>query len=335
MLTCAICNKEGLDLTFHLQHKHQLTVEQYKVKYNALVVDPSVELKRKETCEKVHGDPNYKNEEARKLSFEVYGGGHPFSDPKMREAAREIKKELYGDPDYTNREQAKETIKAKYGVENVANIPGVAEKRVKTNLERYGKVFNYDPVPLLTKEQLEDLHYNQGKNLSEIGRIYSTSGEGVAYWMKKYGIEYNKKIKESKDLESESLFIKAQELFKVLSKDCGLARSSYQDNALGVSTSSLEYYYGTWNKFITSCGLQPENVVQKPEDRVKDFLEACVSNNKILSFDDYEKILGRSCRSLKYLKSNEGKSLIFYQKEIETIALDPSLWETFLLKFKK
>jgi hypothetical protein len=344
MLTCAICSKEGLDLTFHLQHKHQLTTDQYKSQYNALVVDPSVELKRKETCESVHGDSNYKNEEARKLSFEVYEGGHPFSDPKVREAAMNTKMKLYGDPDYTNRDQAKETIKTKYGVENVAGIPGVVEKRIKTNLERYGKIFNYDPKPIFTKDQLEDLHYNQNKNLSEIGEIYGMTGEGVAYWMRKYGlktrtIKLNKAIvtgpmQECKGNYSEEDFINAQKKIVELSKTRGVSRDNYSDNVLGMSTSNLESHYGTWNKFVIAAGLEPGYVAHEPYEHVRDYLKVCLEQNKVLSFYEYEKITGNPSTRFKRL-FNFGKPYNNLKEELFNIALKKDLHETFLQKFKK
>jgi hypothetical protein len=198
MPICAICNVGRSDLTRHLKADHNITVDEYKKQYNAIVVDHSVEEKRKLTCLDKYGISNYKNGDAKKLSNEIFEGGHSLSDPKVREKACKTKQELYGDPNFTNREKAKRTVMVKYGVESVAHIPGVIDKRKETLINKYGRVFNYIRPPTITKEVLIDLHINQRKTLKEIGLLYNIKWQVVSYWMKKYSIKalrISKKLK--------------------------------------------------------------------------------------------------------------------------------------------
>lgn len=215
MPVCKICGIERTDLHRHLEMDHQMSSEQYKTTYEDLVVDSSVEEKRKETCTEKYGNPNYKNEEGKRLSFGVYEGGHPFSDPTLRAKACETKEELYGDPNFTNREKAKETVREKYGIEsgNVAHIPGVVEKRVQTCIQRYGKVFNLERKDIFSKEQLEDLHYKQGLSMGEIGAKFGQTAVSVIYWMKKHGLKVNKKIVSPKTKEYSSNKDEVKEYF--------------------------------------------------------------------------------------------------------------------------
>ena len=194
MPRCEVCGFVGIDLSRHLKFFHQMSTIDYKNKYNLPVIDASVEEKRKETCDKVHGNPNYKNENAKKLSNEIYEGGHALSDPLIREKADQTKLKLYGNKNFTNHEQAKQTCIDRYGVDNVAKLSAVSEKKKNTLMERYGRIFNYDHIPLLTKEELIDLHINKGLSLREIGNRYGTTGEGIGYWAKKYNVQIIKKV---------------------------------------------------------------------------------------------------------------------------------------------
>jgi nucleoid DNA-binding protein len=198
MLNCAICNAKGLDLTRHIKEIHLISIEQYKTQYHISVVDPSVDLKRKETCIELYGDPNYKNKEAKKLSNEIYEGGHSLRDLAVRSKGCETKRTLYGDPNFTNREQAKETCLKKYGVDNIANIPGVKEKKFNTLMQRYGKIFNWERKDVVSKEELIKLHHIEGLTFGEIGKKLGYTAEGVSYWMKKHGVEVHKKVISSK-----------------------------------------------------------------------------------------------------------------------------------------
>jgi hypothetical protein len=209
MVTCSICGHQGLDITQHLKLDHQMSVDQYKDLYHTIVVDPSIELKRKETCKELYGNPNYKNEEAQKLANEVFEGGHSLRDPAVREKGCETKQALYGDPNFTNREQAKETIMEKYGVENIAHIPGVQEKKVDTLMKRYGKIFNWDRPDAISKEDLIRMHHVEKLSLVEIGKKLGYTPEGIGYWMRKHGIEVHKKIVvPHRDHKDNRLFVK-------------------------------------------------------------------------------------------------------------------------------
>jgi len=218
-----------------------------------------VDEKRRQTCLERYGNPNYRNEEAKKLSNEVFAGGHPLSDPVIREKARETKKELYGDPNFTNREKAKLTCLDKYGVDNIAKIDSVIKKRVQTNIERYGKAINYTKPPLFSKEELIDLHVNQGKYLPEIAKIYGITPEGVSYWAKKLGVVIQKtpRIRLGGSVYPDEEYKKAIELFVKYSSERGVSRGAYKDGVLGVPPHALESRYGTWSKFVIACGIEP------------------------------------------------------------------------------
>ena len=194
MLVCKICGVERANLHRHLEKIHQMPSDQYRSIYGGSIVDRSVEEKRKITCVGKYGDPNYKNEEKKKLSNERFIGGHPLSDPSTRIKACNTKEELYGDRNFTNRKKAKETCLKKYGVENIAHIPGVAEKRVQTCMQRYGKIFNCEREDAFTKKELIELHHNQGLTLGEIGAKFGQTSGGISYWMKKLGVEVHKKV---------------------------------------------------------------------------------------------------------------------------------------------
>ena len=153
MPVCKICGTVRTDLHRHLETEHQMSSEQYKSTYGGTIIDSSVEEQRKETCLEKYGDPNFKNKEAAKFSNEIYEGGHSLRDPAVRAKGCETKEQLYGDKNFTNREKAKETCIEKYGVDNVAKIPGVVEKRVQTCIQRYGKIFNFERKDVFTKEK--------------------------------------------------------------------------------------------------------------------------------------------------------------------------------------
>lgn len=201
-----------------------MSVEDYKKQYHTIIVDPSVEEKRKETCLEKYGDPNYKNEEAKRLSNEIFEGGHSLSDPAVRKKAYETKQELYGNPDFTNREKARQTLKSRYGVENISHIPGVVEKRVQTCLNKYGKIFNWERKDFISKEELIRLHHDEGLSLTEIEQKLNITSGSITYWMKKHGVEIHKKIVIPKVKEYTSPEEGVKEYFEVcLKKGCVLS----------------------------------------------------------------------------------------------------------------
>jgi len=219
MITCAICKIERMDLTRHIKEFHRMTVEDYKKQYQVEIVDPLVDIKRKETSMERYGDPNYKNEEAKKLSNEIFEGGHSLSDPEVREKACETKMNLYGDPNFTNREKAQQTLKEKYGVTNISHIPGVIEKRIDTLKARYGKIFNWEREDLISREDLIRMHHEENLSLAEIGKKFNIVDRTVAYWMKKHGVEVHKKIVSPKFKEYTSAEEAIKEYFEYCLKN--------------------------------------------------------------------------------------------------------------------
>ena len=219
MLICKICGVVRIDLRRHLETEHQMSSEQYRTAYGEIIVDPSVEEKRKETCIERYGDPNYKNKEATRLSNEIYKGGHSLRDPAIRARACKTKEQLYGNKNFTNREKAKETCLEKYGVENVAQIPCVVEKRIKTCIQRYGKIFNWERKDAFTREELIELHHNQGLTLGKIGTKFGQTPEGVGYWMRKLEVEVHKKIVSPKFKEYTDIKADVREYFEYCLKE--------------------------------------------------------------------------------------------------------------------
>jgi len=219
MSVCKICGAERTDLTKHLKSSHQIMADDYKKQYQAIVVDSSVEEKRRQTCLEKYGDPNYKNEEAKRLSNEIFKGGHSLSDPEVRRKACKTKQTLYGDPNFTNRERAQQTIKEKYGVNNISDIPGVKEKRVNTLIKKYGKIFNWGRKDLVSKEELIRLHHAEGLTLTEIEQKLNMTSGSITYWMKKHGVEIHKKIVSPKTKEYTSPEEVVREYFEICLKN--------------------------------------------------------------------------------------------------------------------
>ncbi len=76
MPVCVICGFKGVDLSYHLKSAHNQSVKCYKKEFNGKIIDPSVDMKRKQTCFERYNNSNYKNREAIKLSNEIFEGGH-------------------------------------------------------------------------------------------------------------------------------------------------------------------------------------------------------------------------------------------------------------------
>jgi len=250
MLKCVICGFEGMDLSRHLRYVHKMDVDKYKQTYNRIVVDPLIEEKRKKTCKRIYGNPNYKNEEAKKLSNEIYEGGHALSDPKIRKKADKTKKERYGDSNFTNRKKAQQTCIERYGVDNPNKIKGVKEKRIKTLLEKYGKVFNYKKDPVISKEALIEMHYKRKMTLGEIGTKLNMSEVVVSYWMKKHNVTVHKRVVSPVSKE----YIKSHDIVKEFlelckEKDKVLSFSLYGKYTEGKKMSRLKRLFNTGKRY--------------------------------------------------------------------------------------
>jgi hypothetical protein len=123
----------------------------------------------------------------------------------------------------------------------------------------------------------------------------------------------------------------AVEKFKEL--NMGLSRDLYKGtNLIGVPTHALEYHFGSWNAFIEACGMTPTYVAKSPQDRVKEYFEACRGHQKALSFVEYEQKTGHPATRLKRL-FNAGRPYSHLKEELFSVALYPEKWDEFLKKF--
>jgi len=109
-----------------------------------------------------------------------------------------------------------------------------------------------------------------------------------------------------------------------------LSRDLCQDGSLlGVPSYVLEYKFKGWNAFIEACGFTPMYTTRTPRTHVRDFLEACNSFGRVLSFREYEKETGRPATRLKRL-FGKGKPYHNLKDDLKVKALQPSLWPEFL-----
>lgn len=155
----------------------------------------------------------------KKTNTERYGGNAPACDETIRTRMANTNVERYGD-NYTeiNVAKAHETVKHKYGVDNISQIECVKHKRVQTSLKRYGTTHplqseavvnkskqtcleRYDRINgnqtnisdtsyriLTNKHTIEDLHVNQQKPVSVIASKLDVSIYTVYNWLTKHNI---------------------------------------------------------------------------------------------------------------------------------------------------
>lgn len=217
MPTCIICGVYQKDLSQHIRNCHSMSVQEYHKVYNQSVVEPSIEEKRKSTCLERYGNPNYKNEEAKKLSNEIYQGGHSLRDPVIRDKGKKTKMELYGDPNFTNRDKAKKTCLEKYGKEYTCQVPEVIVKRVQTLKERYGRVFNVDRAHN-KKDPPEEFsnEYLKGTLMEDLCKIFKVSECTIRRWVKE------KDLKRSINVSSSRVFCSSREAVAHYLETCSL-----------------------------------------------------------------------------------------------------------------
>jgi YesN/AraC family two-component response regulator len=191
-VVCKICNYKARDLSRHLTEArapHPSLEEYRKLFPDQKIVCSEVNEKRKQTCIKLHGNPNYRNFEAqRQGAIEAFA-----SDPTIMERIRNTKFKKYGDPTYVNAEKRKQTLLKKYGVDNPMKNPEIKKRAMHTYKVLYGD----NPIqrdPAISKQILMEMHYTQNLSLQQIGNQLGFSPEKVAYWMKKYELKVNKKI---------------------------------------------------------------------------------------------------------------------------------------------
>lgn len=96
--------------------------------------------------------------------------------------------------------------------------------------------------------------------------------------------------------------------FKDLSAKCGVSRSTYANSGVnGVPVHVIERRFGSWNKFLKACGVEPQYEAQSPYQIVQDYLDRCDKEKEVLSFYKYGKLTETSfCSKMKRL-FNKGK----------------------------
>lgn len=192
-VTCGVCGYRAEDLTNHIKGEHSLNKEDYAKLYGPFICS-LVDKKRKATTAERHGDPNYRNEEARKFSYSSYEGGHPLSDPDVREKQRETKRALYGDPDYVNIEQRIQTNKKKYGVEHYISTEEF-QKKAKEWRDLHGSSMKgkipHNKKEIPSKEEIEQVFKELGRQES-VAKYYEVSCTTLTSWLKLHNISYEK-----------------------------------------------------------------------------------------------------------------------------------------------
>ena len=330
-MKCEICGIERLDLSKHLMSSHNISVKKYKEKYGKGVQDKKINLKRKATNLELYGDENYRNREAIKLSNEIYDGGYSLSDPEIRDKGKKTKEKKYGDSNYTNREQAKETNLRKYGYENPNSVPQFIEKRVATNLQRYGRVFNYTKESKPIPRDLEGF-YSGGMTLSELSFKYKVSEALVSKWVLEKSLS-----RVERDLSNEEYVCRSEcpleavrEVNTLLGK-CD--RSTIKDiKGFPEKTWNLERQYGSWNAFLKAAGVNVGWERLSPKIIVREYLEYCNNKMAVLSFYGFSREVKDMRKNLRLKRLfGKGKKYHHLNDELKKVALKPELWADFLL----
>jgi len=188
-VVCGICHHKARDLTFHIKDKHMEFKETYERVYGPSVCS-LVDKKRKETTLERHGDSNFRNEEARKFAFSSYEGGHPLSDPEIREKQKETKRILYGDPNYVNAEKKTETNLHKYGVEHYTTTEEF-QKKAKEWRGIHGSSMKgrtpHNKKEIPSKEVLEEV-FRKFKTQDLVAGHFGISDVTLLAWKKARGI---------------------------------------------------------------------------------------------------------------------------------------------------
>jgi hypothetical protein len=191
-IRCRICSYRARDITRHLTEARlpHISIKEYRIMYpDQKLVCSQVEGIRKQTNTRLHGNPNYRNEEAQRAGVkEAFR-----SNPEILQGIRETKLERYGNAGYVNVEKRKQTLLEKYGVDNAMKVPEIKERAMRTTALLYAD----NPIerkPLIEKEILWNLHCVQHKTLKEIGDQLGYTEAVISYWMKKHGLLVLKKI---------------------------------------------------------------------------------------------------------------------------------------------
>lgn len=122
--------------------------------------------------------------------------------------------------------------------------------------------------------------------------------------------------------------------FKGSAPSMGVSRVKYEkDGVGGVPTHVLERRYGSWNGFIEACGFEPERVIKKPADRIREYFDACDRFSKPLGFHEYERVTGNPASRMKRL-FNAGKPYAHLKASLFAAVSDKGLRAAFLAMFE-
>jgi len=122
--------------------------------------------------------------------------------------------------------------------------------------------------------------------------------------------------------------------FKENAPSIGLARGNYEGHGInGVPAHVLERRFGSWNKFVESCGFKPGRVVKKPVDRIREYFDACDLAGDALGFGAYESATGNPASRMKRL-FNAGKPYAHLKASLFAAARDKGLRDSFLGMFR-
>jgi len=186
MEKCEICNKEfknnkGGQLTLHIERDHKISFENYYVKFKLNSVEPKCQ------CGCCNKRPNFRRGKFSKFAIghnkfewiEKQHGVHICENPNCSNKTkyrRGIPNKYCSpkcQPSTWNQEKVKNTVKEKYGVDNVFQTKKVKKKSKKTMMYRYGVEFN-----------------SQSKEIKE---------QKIKTAINKYGVKHHMKLQNFKD----------------------------------------------------------------------------------------------------------------------------------------
>ncbi|MBD3261454.1 MAG: hypothetical protein GF334_07200 [Candidatus Altiarchaeales archaeon] len=122
-----------------------------------------------------------------------------------------------------------------------------------------------------------------------------------------------------------------EEAFRSLASSSGISRETYKNLGInGVPVHVIERKFGSWNKFIRACGLDPQYEVQTSVQVVLDYFEACDKEGRSLSFYDYGKCTAGKYRDRLKRRFNAGRKYHALRDDLFKAAADPSLRGAFL-----
>lgn len=122
-----------------------------------------------------------------------------------------------------------------------------------------------------------------------------------------------------------------EDIFKKISSIQGISRDAYKKCGVnGIPTHVIERRFGSWNKFIQACGLEPRYEAQTPEQIVKDYFKVCSQEQKVLSFHVYGNLTEISRTTKMKRLFNKGKIFHHLKQELFESALDVKKQDVFL-----